>query len=240
VYVAARIISTSDKELISRIVAATNRQNNMTKDAITVLDKIHRDIEAHFEAYPESRRLYYERRPKQFASQKIEKTRILSRQQLTKAYAAMFLEEAHRVSRLSELVASRGEDLFRESHDPLEYYAAASTYYRVEWLFRNQRLASTYGPLRYHLMALVKAYILGPDKLPVGVQKRKAACERILAVVWDAEKATDLVKQLVDPAQAAAKAEGFPDVSLTEVVRKPHFRLSALNAVLQLARAATP
>ncbi len=237
IHVNVRIIGSADESLISRIVAATNRQNNMTRDDLSVQDQIHKKIEGFFRAQADARKLYYERRPKQYVSEKIEKTRILSRQQLTKAYAAMFLDEAHRVTRLTEVVASHQDDLFRESHEPLEYYAAATTYYRIEWLIRNQRLASIYSPARYHLIALVKAYLLGPNKLPSGVRLRKAACEKILDVMWDAEKATALVKQLIPPLLDAA-SEVALDEALSDVVKKSQFRLNALKGALGLPGAA--
>jgi hypothetical protein len=162
VYVPVRIISSTDDALITRVVASTNRQNNVAVDGLSILDKFHKDIETDFKARPDPRTLYYERRPKQYAGEKIEKTRIISRQQLTKAYAAMFLDEAHQVSRLAELVVARRNELFQPHHDVLEYYTCAAAYYRIDWLLRNDRIPSLYSPARYHLIAGFKTYLIGP------------------------------------------------------------------------------
>jgi hypothetical protein len=231
--VTVKIIWSEDESLISRIVAATNRQINITRDDLSVRDQVHKDIEAYFPAHPNPRKLYYERRPKQYANDPMEKTRIISRQQLTKAYAAMFLDEAHRVTRLSELIDSRGDDIFREKHDPLDYYTCASAFYRIEWLLRNGRLASTFGPAKYHLVAGVKTYILGPDRLPNGVRLRKAACEKILAEVWDIDRSTALVQALLPPILEAAQLEGR-HARLSDAVRTSRFRMNALNGVMKL------
>jgi hypothetical protein len=84
-HVPVRIIGSQDEGLISRIVAATNRQINITRDELSVRNEVHKRIEAYFRAQPDPRKLYYERRAKQYASEPIEKTRIITRQQLTKA-----------------------------------------------------------------------------------------------------------------------------------------------------------
>jgi AIPR protein len=231
--VTIKIICSADENLISRIVAATNRQINITRDDLSVRDKVHKDIETYFPAHPNPRKLYYERRPKQYASDPMEKTRIISRQQLTKAYAAMFLDEAHRVTRLSELIDSRGDDIFRDNHDPLDYYTCASAFYRIEWLLRNGRLASTFGPAKYHLVAGVKTYILGPDRLPTGVRLRKAACEKILAEMWDIDRSAALVLALLPPILEAAQLEGR-HARLSDAVRTSRFRMNALNGVMKL------
>jgi hypothetical protein len=148
------------------------------------------------------------------------------RPQLTKAYAAMFLDEAHRVTRLSELIDSRGDDIFREKHDPLDYYTCASAFYRIEWLLRNGRLASTFGPAKYHLVAGVKTYILGPDRLPNGVRLRKAACEKILAEVWDIDRSnrSGPSPPAADPGGRATRRPSCPSVRCGQNLPVPHER----------------
>jgi hypothetical protein len=232
-YLALKIIWSRDENLISNVVAATNRQINITRDDLSVRDKVHKQIEAYFPAHPDPRKLYYERRPRQYSGDTIEKTRIVSRQQLIKAYAAMFLDEAHRVTRLTELIDSRGDDLFRDSHDPLDYYTCASAFYRVEWLLRNGRLASTFSPAKYHLVAAIKIYLLGPDRLPTGVRLRKAACEKILAEVWDVDRAAKMVQALLPTILEAGRHEGR-HARLSDAVRTSRFRLNVLNGVMKL------
>ena len=73
-YVTLRIIGARDEGLISRIVKATNRQINLSRDELSVRDEAHKLIERFFSAQPDPRKLYYERRPKQYVTKPIERT----------------------------------------------------------------------------------------------------------------------------------------------------------------------
>jgi hypothetical protein len=232
-YVTVRIICSRDEELISQVAFATNRQINITPADLSSRDEFHKRLEAFFRAQPEPYKLFYERRSKQYVSEPVEKTRIVTRQQLMKAFAAMYLDEAHRVTRLTELVDTRGDEMFRETHDPLTYYTCASVYYRIEWLLRNGKLNSTYSQARYHFIAGVKTYLLGPDPLPSGVRQRKAACERILEEIWNVERASALANKLVRPMLEAKEQEGR-HARLADAVRTARFRVNMLNGVMRL------
>jgi hypothetical protein len=233
-YVPAKIIETADESLISDIVAAANRQNSVAPSDLVAREKLQRDIEAHFVGRPESRRLYYERRPGQYTNESIEKTRIITRPQLVKAYAAMFLDEAHRVTRLSEVLASRGDEVFRPRDTPLPYFTCASTYYRVEWMLRNGYLPSTYSQARFHFVAGFKLFVLGPDRLPDAQRALKSECDMLLDVVWNADRAREVGQVLGNALLAALGEESQSGSRLGDVVRTARFRRNMASATLAL------
>jgi hypothetical protein len=233
VHVTVRLIESRDEDVIGGVIAATNRQTAVTDDDLAAREHFHKELEDFFAAETGPRQLFYERRSRQYADQQnVIKNRVISRSQLTKAYAAMFLGEPARASRYVELKATRKEDLFQPGQQPLVYYTAASTYYRVEWLFRNRRIDRWYGPARYHLLAGVRYRLLGDRQLPTQPKAAAAECKGILDKMWSPVAAEDLVSQLLVAVDAASTAasKGAP---LSDAVRTQrfadHFRREVLG-----------
>lgn len=223
VHVNVRIVHSQDEDLITGIVAATNRQTVVTEEDLTVREEFHRLLEDHFlHGREKPQRLYYERRSRQYSERKdVEKTRVISRVQLTRAYLAMFLDEPARIGRYKSLLSLRGKDLFVDGQAPILYYAAAATSYRLEWLIRNRRIPKTYSPARYHLLAAMKLRLVGPGPIPRSPKAAERECEQILKVVWDQDAAEHLVLDLLQPLQRAMDAES--GVLPGEMVRTQRF-----------------
>ena len=67
----------------------------VTDEDLEAKERFHKELEELFKSFEEPERLYYERRSAQYSPQSgLEKTRIVSRGQLTRAYASVFLGEA--------------------------------------------------------------------------------------------------------------------------------------------------
>ncbi|MFG1925456.1 AIPR family protein [Cryptosporangium sp. NPDC048952] len=219
-----RLIESRDEDVISGIIAATNRQTAVSDDDLSGREEFHKHLEDFFAAQPSARRLFYERRSKQYnARPDVEKTRIITRPALTRAYAAMFLDEPAGVGHYKQLIASRKQDLFQTSHNPLVYYASATTQYRLEWLLRNRKVdTSRYGPARYHILAAIKTFVLG-GALPSGLKAVQKACQKLLNTMWDPIQAESVVKHLLPAIDAAQVEETKSGVPLGEMVRTQRF-----------------
>lgn len=135
-FVPLKVVVTRNEDVASSITAATNRQTQISDDDLQALESFQKDLENYFAAHPTDQRLYYERRSKQYASSSaLEKTRIITRPQLVKAYAAMFLDEPWRAGRYyRELQRLRKADIFSENDYPFAYYTSAVALYRLEYL----------------------------------------------------------------------------------------------------------
>ena len=231
-YITARVVETTDDDLITAVVEATNRQNLVTPDDLAAREKLHRDIEAFFArqkpatfdgiAAPVDRRLYYERRTGQYPST-IEGTRIIKKRHLIKAYASMFLGEAHRATRVSEL--SDTHDLFQPRREVLPYYTAAVALYRFEWLLRNKRIAP-FGAARFHMIAGAWLLLLGPDSRPTS-----QACNKMLDVLWHPTRSEALGTTLCDAILKTLREEA-PGARLGDLARTTRFKLNIMKAVL--------
>lgn len=100
VMVPLRLIATQDEAVVSAIIKATNRQTEVKQEQLIALSDFQKKLELFFKSFDNGRKLYYERRLKQYNSTAgIEKTRIVTPANLIRAFASMFLEEPHRTTR---------------------------------------------------------------------------------------------------------------------------------------------
>jgi hypothetical protein len=233
VHVNLRLVHSQDEDVIGGIVAATNRQTAVSEEDLSAREQFHKDLEAYFEAQPSPRHLYYERRSKQYSSrQDVVKSRVITRSQLTKAYLAMFLDEAARIGHFKALVDTRKDDLFNTSQHLAAYFAAAAAYYRLEALFRTGRIPRKYSPARYHLLSAMKMRLLGRDALPQSPKKVVERCDKILNVVWDPWKSERLIEELLPCFKKAMDAELAAGVPVGEMVRTRRFAEAVEREVL--------
>lgn len=92
VLVPLRLIWTQEEDVIEDIIHATNKQTEVTF-AIT---DFARQLEAFFKTFPDGRKLYYERRSRQYDGLSIEKTRVVLQTNAVRSFAGMFLGETSR------------------------------------------------------------------------------------------------------------------------------------------------
>ncbi|MDI5974637.1 AIPR family protein [Amycolatopsis magusensis] len=226
VFVSIHIVHSVDENAIQGIVAATNQQTPVSDEDLAAREDFHKELEDYFTLGRDNpHKLFYERRAKQYGERKdVEKTRVISRAQLSRAYLAMFLDEPSRVGHYQELIKARGTELFVAGQPTILYYTAAATWYRLEWMIRNQRISRGYRPVQYHLMAMIRQKLVGSGKPPLNGKAAQKECDRILRVIWDAEVAEKLVvRDLLPVVQRAIDAEKAAGVPLGEAVRNERF-----------------
>jgi len=208
VMIPLRLISTKNEEITSAIIKATNRQTEVREEQLIALSDFQKKLEAYFVAYDEGRRLFYERRSKQYVNVAgIEKTRIISPGMLIRSFASMFLEEPHRATRSYKRILDRvGKDIFAGSDRLEPYYVSALAAYRLEYLYRNQFLDNSFRAAKFEIMLALR-YVLFPlKKMPrMNSHDMERACASAIDVLWDSSKfehafqdAVTLVMQAAD------------------------------------------
>jgi hypothetical protein len=233
VQVSVRVVHSADENVITGIIAATNRQTAVSEEDLSTREDFHKQLEDWFAAQDAPRRLFYERRSKQYAArQDVEKTRVINRSQLTRAYAAMFLGEPSAVGHYKDLTTRRKNDLFQPGHLPDAYYVAAATLYRIEWLLRTRRVRAGLRPVRYHLMAALRWQLLGDERLPASPKKASEQCRRLIELVWEPGKAEQAVLKLIPTLTEIIGKEEATGVPLGEMVRNRRFADAVRAAVL--------
>ena len=83
-----------------------------------------------------------------------------------KAVAAALLNQPNRSARDYRGITSEYQSqLFQDDHDVRPYYAACYLNYKLEFLWRNQRLDTGYKIYRYYLMSAIGRTIIGPGNI---------------------------------------------------------------------------
>jgi hypothetical protein len=226
VYVPVKVIATTNESVTNEIIKATNRQTEVKEEELNALLEFEKKLEAFFRTYEGKKSLFYERRSKQYnGTAGIEKVRIVSRPTQIKSFASMFLDEPHRAGRyygdLLKLVPDR---MFADSHQLLPYYTSAYAQYKLEFLFRNNLLPSSYRPFRYHLLMVLR-YQLGGTSVPhMNAHKINTYCDRILAKLWSDEEAPAVFRDAMEAIEASGSAPSGRDSiktqSFTEMVKR--------------------
>ena len=207
VVVPLRLIATQDEAVIGSIIKATNRQTEVREDQLLALSDFQKKLEAFFQAFPDGRRLYYERRSRQYNNVPgIEKTRIVTPANLIRAYAAMFLSEPHRTTKNYTALLDRvGKEIFGPGDRLEPYYLAALAHYRLEYFFRNQSLDAKYKPARYHILFATRL-LSAPDPLPHrNANEMERFCQPPIEELWDVAQADVLFRRAVRAVDAVAK-----------------------------------
>ena len=230
-----KLVETRDEDVIANITAATNRQTAVTDEDLAAQERFHKELEALFVSFPEPERLYYERRTRQYSAEDgLEKTRIVTRGQLTRTYSSMFLDEPARAGRYyKELRSLRKDDLFKEGQSTYVYYASAAAAYRIDWLLRNKRIDKKYATAKYQLLMAIKHYIHGPSPIAASPRKAEAQCKRITAAMWSVPKSEEIIKLLLNAVDAAVSLEDRPLLD-RDTVRTQRFTDALQNEVSKL------
>ncbi len=211
VLVPTRIIQTTDEDLITEIVTATNSQTQVRPDELNARAVAERHVEKYFAAQEAPRNLLYERRSKQYDSKgDVVKARVIDRYTLVRATAAVFADEPHLstgypmqlLGRLSG--AQQAKDghqrviFFTDSDEPLVYYAAASAYYRLDLFFKTSKIEARYKPARWHLLMAARHLAMGNAMPGFTERKFRTWAKPFVDIVWDDAEGVALFAKAVE------------------------------------------
>jgi hypothetical protein len=162
-YLTVKLIETSDLDISGSIIATTNSQSQVTKEAFATIRPYHRRLEDFFKSLRDSGYMYYyERRPHQYDElDNIKQKQIASAPVLIKSYISVVLEEPHKVhyyygQLLYEYNSNETNELFSESDHPGLYFLSHHI------VSKCREKISTNGNLKkwmFHIALLVKKLI---------------------------------------------------------------------------------
>jgi len=197
IHVPVKVISTDDEDLTTAVIQATNNQTAIKSEELNARADFERKLERFFETYGGSRSLFYERRSRQYTGdQTIEKTRVITRQQLVRAFASMFLDEPHRATGyVPALMGQLGAQLFNRDHAIEPYYASAYGYYKLEFLWRNREFDPKFKPARWQLLMAARHVAVEGDLPPLNSRKVAEVGNRLLSELSDDSRALQLFER---------------------------------------------
>jgi cold shock CspA family protein len=208
VFLPVKLVVTDDPEVTNRVIRATNRQTEVKVEAFESLTPFHRTVEEFYASFGKDgiKRLYYERRSKQYLALPIPERAIVSLAMQCKAFLAMFLDEAHSTPRYyGEILAATRGRMFQSDHRPYPYYVAAYCLVRIEDLFRQRKLPLWCRKFRYHMMMLIRMTAGGAKTPPMSSKNIDKYCEDICGVLWDDAKLLDHADRAVGSIEVALK-----------------------------------
>ena len=231
-----KIIVTEDEEVTKNVIIASNSQNDVDQDSFWALDPIHKKIEIYLESKTGDAVLFYERRPGQYnAVPNVEKVRVVTKDALLKNFASIFVEEPNQVGRYyKDLIPRIGKDIFNAHHEVNAYYTAAYVAFRLEWLFRNKKLDSTYKPFRFQLGMAARLIIERDQGLDAKKRLSKPNCDMIDRIMLDPDASLLVFEHAVASVNEAIKQLG-PQVGLDRRTAKMRDMRDTLRTVLTSA-----
>ena len=186
-----------DENLKNEITKATNSQTAIKKEQLEALSTFQKNLEEFYKTFTTQESLVYERRTGQYRNSDIPQNRIISTQ--IKTIAAMFLDEPSAVSGQYGAVVKRfGNKIFKSSDKPIIYYTSALALYKIENLFKTNKIDKKYRRSRYHAMMLFRIVVSKEEKPRFNQRKMELYCQNILDVLNNDYKCEKIFKGIVD------------------------------------------
>ncbi|MGO4575014.1 AIPR family protein [Cupriavidus sp. 2TAF22] len=214
VNVVVKFIESPENEGSSDIIAATNSQSDIPKEAFFGLRSKAKLVQKYFSvqnqhAQPENL-VYFERRQAEFKNAEYQSTRIFDIRETARCYAAMFLDIPHNSARyVAKIFSISEENLFREDDHESYYYAACLALYKYQALINGRKIgAQNYTKVRWHIIQLFKWLCHGKTETPPpNSKKADAYATKIISVLNSDDKS---YVKIFQKCQKIVDEVGFP------------------------------
>ncbi|RWL43525.1 MAG: hypothetical protein EOR60_20715 [Mesorhizobium sp.] len=206
-----RLIGSKDDEFVSSIIVGTNRQNPVRDEQFWALRPFMKSFEEYCRSLDAEEIIYFERRDNQYRNQDVERTRVMQPSVLMKAVAACLLFQPQRAARDYRGILSEYENvIFLDDQDVRVYHAVAYLYYRLEFLWRNQRIENGYKTFRYYILAGIGLRLTGAKNV-FAMKKGKltTVADELLELCKDEEGLKDAVADVVKVVEERLKDMGI-------------------------------
>jgi hypothetical protein len=182
------------------------------------LSEFPKKLEAYFPTFEGRRKLYYERRSRQYSGAAgVEKVRVVNMTVLVRAFASMFLQSPHKTTRnYNALLKSVGTAIFGRDHRLEPYYVAAYAHYRLDYLFRNQTIASELKPARYHMLLAYRMLAHNEPTPGMNSHEMERYCKVLMEKCWDDDGSRLLFEKAAERVRLVAAGNLHRDNIRTE------------------------
>lgn len=195
-----RLIGSKDDEFVSSIIIGTNRQNLVRDEQFWALRPFMKSFEEYCSNLDTEEIIYFERRDNQYRNQNIEGTRVIQPSVLMKAVAACLLFQPQRAARDYRGILTEYENkIFLDDQDVCIYHAVAYLHYKIEFLFRNQRIEKNYRTYRFYILAGIGIRLTESRNVFEMPRKKASAVARtMLDLCKDEEALKNIVNNIIE------------------------------------------
>ncbi|PJX19944.1 AIPR family protein (plasmid) [Advenella sp. S44] len=182
VMVTLKVVETTDEDVFSELVRATNSQSKIEESQFLSLSPISKRVEAYFNTFDgQDGRLYFERRDRQYVGKGISAIRIVSLHSAAKCVCAMFLKRPDLAYRYpKQMYDGYGETIFDIGNREIIYYASALTLYRFHLLTSNGTIPQNMRRFKWHILPLAAALAAGKNMPSVKAKKMDSYAQKII------------------------------------------------------------
>lgn len=229
IQVPLKLIVTKDQDLMERVIWSTNRQTAVTEQDLMAFSKFQRELEEYYKTFPDSERLYYERRSKQYDGTSISKTKIVDKLKQVKSVSSFFEDNPTESTRyIGKLIKASKGKLFLDIHHKEPYYVSAFAFYKLDQLFRNRKIDKKYKKIRYYVLAMLR-HEINNEHVPVFESKKiEKYCDEILKTL----KNDDVLLTKTQIVLSKIDNLGF-DLSSNEISKSKTFENACLDLYLR-------
>jgi len=220
IQVPLRLISSKNDDFVSSIIVGTNRQNPVRDEQFWALRPFMKSLEEYCRNLEPEEVIFIERRENQYRSQDVERTRVMQPSVLMKAVAACLLFQPQRAARDYRGILSEYENIiFLDEHDVRIYHAVAYLYYRMEFLWRNQKIDNNYKTFRYYILAGIGLWMTDyKDIFSLKKSKIESIAKNILTMAKSEENLKITVVSIVEIVESLLNTRDL-DLNNQEKVR---------------------
>lgn len=203
-----KIIETSNEDVFSQLVRATNSQSKVEETQFLSLRPIVKRVEEYFNTFEgQDGRLYFERRDRQYIGRDIPVVRTFNLNIAAKCIAAMFLERPdlsfRYPKRMYELL---GENIFSDDTKETVFYTACLSLYRLHLLVASADIPQNMRKYKWHILVLVRAIIVGKEVPNLNSKKMESYCQEIInafskhgrSVIEPFKQAVEIIQSMDD------------------------------------------
>jgi hypothetical protein len=228
IFVPVKIIYTTDIDIISSIVKATNRQSPVPEEAFVALNKYHKELQLLFSEYSKEMPLemFYERRSGEEDDIKEKKGayQVVTLHGIIRAFESVYLQNPNMVygTNPANILRSQREQLFCKDHKAEIYYLASYLFVKFVNMQQNGLFSKHDYVLRFYVIMVVRDLILGtldvPDFSSGAMEKENKKMIEVLK--------TDVDNYFIDAKEiviAVLKRDEFAEKKRYDVLRSTEF-----------------
>lgn len=180
--VTLKVVETTDEDVFSELVRATNSQSKIEESQFLSLSPIAKRVEAYFNTFEgQDGRLYFERRDRQYVGKGVAAIRVVSLHNAAKCVCAMFCKRPDLSFKYPKRMYDEfGARIFSEENREIIYYASALALYRFHLLTSNSTIPQNMRRFKWHILPLAAAIVAGKDVPPLGAKKMDSYAQKII------------------------------------------------------------
>lgn len=231
VNVVIKFIESPENQSSEDIIAATNSQSDIAKEAFFGLRDKAKLVQKYFNAQNKNSAdnlIYFERRQAEYRGQALQASRIFDVREVARCYVAMFLNQPHSSARyVSTIFTAHDEQLFKDDDHEAYYYASSLALYKYQTLINGRKNgAQNFIKLRWHVIQIFKWLVHQDMNVPApNSNKADGYANQLIKILNDDKKP---YIRIFEKCQQIISAVGIPS---DDALKRAKFSSDLMKAV---------